>query len=304
MSLFDLAKLVCLAAIWGGSFIFMRVAVPELGPILTAILRVGLASIALIGFAALRGVAMQWRRHLKPYLLVGITAGAVPFLCFTFAAQHLPAAYSAVLNSTAPLFGAVFSLFWLAERLTTGKVVGLIFGMVGVAILVGAGTLVLNLSTLLAACACLTAAASYALSSIVVKRLSFDRSRDPIDPIALATGSLAWASVIMLPLLPFGLSIKVVSVLPSLAAIGCVLALALLSSALAQVIFIPLIVQVGPTRAMSVTFLIPLFSMLWGSLFLGETLQISTFVGAGMVLLAMALVLYAPRPAVPAKSTN
>ncbi|MEO8838131.1 MAG: DMT family transporter, partial [Herbaspirillum sp.] len=260
MPLLDLAKLVCLAAIWGGSFIFMRVAVPELGPILTASLRVGLAAIALIGFAALRGVAMHWRRHLQPYLLVGITAGAFPFLCFTFAAQHLPAAYSAVLNSTAPLFGAVFSLFWLAERLTTGKVLGLILGMIGVAVLVGAGTLVLNRSTLLAAAACLAAAASYALSSIIVKRLSFDHTRDAIDPIALATGSLAWGSLIMLPLLPFGLSAEVVSTLPSLAAIGCILALALLSSALAQVIFIPLIVRVGPTRAMSVTFLIPLFS--------------------------------------------
>ncbi|MEO8837590.1 MAG: EamA family transporter, partial [Herbaspirillum sp.] len=83
--------------------------------------------------------------------------------------------------------------------------------------------------------------------------------------------------------------------------IGCILALALLSSALAQVIFIPLIVRVGPTRAMSVTFLIPLFSMLWGLMFLGETLQISTFIGAGIVLLAMALVLYAPLPATTRK---
>lgn len=295
MPLSDLAKLIFLAAIWGGSFIFMRVAVPEIGAVLTATLRVGLASVALVGFAALTGVRMDWRRNLKPYALVGLTAAALPFSCFTFAALHLPAAYSAVLNTTAPLFGALFAMFWLAERLTLRKLGGLALGIVGVAILVGAGALALNAHTLLAAAACLTAAASYAVSSIVVKRLGEERRRPPIQPLALATGSLAWGTLIMLPTTPFSLAAGLP--LPSAPAWYCVLALALLSSALAQAIFIPLIVRIGPTRAMSVTFLIPLFSMLWGLLFLGEAVQLSTLIGAAVVLLAMALVL----PASPLK---
>jgi drug/metabolite transporter (DMT)-like permease len=206
---------------------------------------------------------------------------------------YLPAAYSAVLNSTAPLFGALFSVLWLAEQLNAGKLAGLVLGMIGVGILVGAGALALNPASLLAAGACLTAAASYALSSIIVKRLG-SAQRRYIDPTALATGSLAWGTLVMLPLLPFTLATGLPLAMPSLAAILCVLALALLSSALAQVIFIPLIVRIGPTRAMSVTFLIPLFSMVWGLLVLGESLQASTLMGAAVVLLAMALVLFTP----------
>lgn len=301
MSLPDLAKLIFLAAIWGGSFIFMRVAVPEIGAMLTATLRVGVASVALVGFAALTGLRMDWRRNLKPYAAVGLTAAAIPFSCFTFAALHLPAAYSAVLNTTAPLFGALFAVFWLTERLNVRKLSGLALGIVGVAILVGAGTLTLNLHTLLAAAACLTAAASYAVSSIIVKRLSDQPRRRPIQPLALATGSLAWGSLIMLPTLPFSLASGTALAPPSASAWYCVLALALLSSALAQAIFIPLIVRIGPTRAMSVTFLIPLFSMLWGLLFLNEAVQLSTLIGAAVVLLAMALVLPASplRPGPP-----
>ena len=140
MSVGDLAKLVFLASIWGGSFIFLRVAVPEFGPLMTSILRVTLAAIVLTGFAISTGVPMQWRRNLKPYAIVGLFAAAIPFTCFSFAALHLPAAYSAVLNATAPLFGAVFSVLWLDDRLTISKLGGLILGVVGVAILVGAGS--------------------------------------------------------------------------------------------------------------------------------------------------------------------
>ncbi|HTN65929.1 MAG TPA: DMT family transporter [Burkholderiaceae bacterium] len=283
----DFAKLLLLAAIWGGSFIFMRIAVPEVGPMLTATLRVGLATIALIGFAGATGVRMEWRRNLKPYALVGMTAAALPFSCFTYAAQHLPVAYSALLNSTAPLFGALLSIFWLAERLSLRKAGGLALGIAGVAILMGAGALAGNASTLLAAAACLAAAASYAVSSIIVKLLSREAGHRPLEPLALTTGSMAWGTLLLLPTVPFSLP----DLAPSTLAWVCVAALALLSSALAQAIFIPLIMRIGPTRAMSVSFLIPLFSMLWGVVFLQETLHLSMLIGAAIVLLAMALVL-------------
>lgn len=294
MPLSDLAKLFFLAAVWGGSFIFLRIAAPELGPMLTAVLRVGLAGIALVGYAAAAGVALDWRRNLKPYALVGLTAAALPFSCFAFAALHLPAAYSAVLNTTAPLFGAVLSIFWLAERLTLKKGIGLVLGIAGVAVLVGAGALALNAATLLAAAAALGAAASYAVSAIIVQRLTRQSGKYAIDPIAMATGSIVWGALFLLPALPFSLP----PAPPSSAALASVVALALLSSALAQVLFIPLITRIGPTRAMSVSFLIPLFSMLWGVLFLAEAVQPSMLVGAALVLLAMALVL----PASPLRS--
>jgi drug/metabolite transporter (DMT)-like permease len=287
MSAADLVKLVFLSAIWGGSFIFLRIAVPEVGPLLTAILRTALAGGALMAYAVMTGVRMQWRRNLKPFAVVGLFAGVIPFSCFAFAALHLPAAHSAVLNATAPLFGAAFSVAWLAERLTMQKLAGLVAGIVGVAILVGAGTLPLDAKTLTAIGACLIAAASYAISSIIVKKTG---APDGIHPIAMATGSPALGGMMMLPAVPFALP----PVMPSLLAIGCLVALSLLSSGLAQALFIPLIVKVGPTRAMCVSFLIPLFSMVWGVLFLHERVGSSTLLGGAVVLVAMGLVLTAP----------
>lgn len=290
MSLADLAKLVFLSAIWGGSFIFLRVAVPETGPLLTATLRTTLAGVALMAYASATGVQMHWRANLKPYVVVGLSAAAIPFTCFSFAALYLPAAHSAVLNSTAPLFGAVFSILWLAERLTLSRLAGLVLGILGVAILVGAGTVELNPSTLVAVAACLTAAACYALSSIIVKKTG---KPGGIHPIAMATGSLVLGGLMMLPTIPFSLP----PAMPSTLALICVGAMSLLSSGLAQALFIPLIVKVGPTRAMSVSFLIPLFSMLWGVIFLDEAIGMATLVGGIVVLTAMGLVLAPSRPA-------
>ncbi|GAB3540926.1 DMT family transporter [Noviherbaspirillum agri] len=284
MSLADLAKLVFLSAIWGGSFIFLRIAVPETGPLLTATLRTTLAGIALMAYATATGVPMNWRANLKPYAVVGLFAAAIPFTCFSFAALFLPAAHSAVLNSTAPLFGAMFSVLWLAERLTLSRIAGLVLGIIGVAILVGAGTLALNASTLAAVAACLVAAACYALSSIIVKKTG---TPGGIHPIAMATGSLVLGGLMMLPAIPFTLP----STVPSVPAMISIAAMSLLSSGLAQALFIPLIVKVGPTRAMSVSFLIPLFSMLWGVIFLKEPVGAATLIGGIVVLTAMGLVL-------------
>ncbi|RZI43411.1 EamA/RhaT family transporter [Herbaspirillum sp. HC18] len=289
MSAADVFKLVFLSAIWGGSFIFLRVAVPEAGPLLTATLRTTLAGIALMAFAQATGVKMNWRANIKPFAVVGLFAVAIPFSCFSFAALYLPAAYSAVLNATAPLFGAVFSVIWLAERLTMQRLAGLMLGMAGVAILVGAGSLALDAPTLVAVAACLVAAAGYAGSSIIVKKTGRPGG---IPPIAMAAGSLVLGSVIMLPTMPFSMP----QAMPSPVALACIAALALLSSSVAQALFIPLIVKVGPTRAMTASFLIPLFSMLWAFLFLHEPIGMGTLAGGAVVLAAMGLVLWQPRP--------
>jgi drug/metabolite transporter (DMT)-like permease len=294
MSLADVIKLVFLSAIWGASFIFLRIAVPELGPVLTTTLRIAFAGGALMMYAWITGVKMHWRENLKPFALVALCAGIIPFASFSYAALYLPAAHMAVLNSTAPIFGAVLSVVWLAERLTLPKLTGLLLGITGVAILVGASTLTMNSATLLASGSCLLGACSYALASIVVKKTGHPGG---IQPIAMATASLMLGGMMMLPTVPFTLP----AAMPSMLALGSVAALALLSSALAQALFIPLISKVGPTRAMSVSFLIPLFSMLWGVIFLNEAIGLSTLIGAVVVLLAMALVLVTPRTDPPSR---
>jgi len=298
----DVAKLIFLAAIWGGSFIFLRICVPEIGPMMTAVLRLSLSGVALMAFATVRGTRMHWRQNSRMYALVGVFATVLPFTFFSFASQYLPAAYSALLNATSPLFGALFSVLWLAERLSARKLAGLALGVCGVAVLVGAGAIALNARTLLAAAACLGAAASYAVSSMLVNKAGSigHGAHGHIDPMAMATGSMVLGALIIAPALPFAIP----SALPSLPAIGALLGLSLLASGLAQAMFIPMIVRIGPTRAMTVAFLIPVFSMLWGSLFLNEHVGLSTLLGGAIVLVAMSMVLSASRPARPATSTT
>lgn len=294
MSSSDLVKLIFLAAIWGGSFIFMRISVPEFGAIFTATLRISLAGLSLLLFAYLHKIPLLWKRNFKFYAVVGFFSAALPFSCFSYAAQFLPSAYSAVINSTAPLFGAMFSIFWLSDRLSLRRLTALLLGIAGVSVLVGAGTLLLNLHTLLATFAGLIAAASYAISSILIKKLGQQKNavatepaNEGIHPYAMASGSLLMGALMLLPALPFSIP----KLIPSTTATLSLLALSLMSTALAQAIFIPLISRIGPTRAMTVTFLIPIFGMLWGYLFLHEAVGISTVIGSAIVLMAMGLIL-------------
>lgn len=272
----------------------MRISVPEFGAIFTATLRISLAGLSLLLFAYLHKIPLLWKKNLKFYAVVGFFSAALPFSCFSYAAQFLPSAYSAVINSTAPLFGAMFSIFWLSDRLSLRRLTALLLGIAGVSVLVGAGTLLLNLHTLLATFAGLIAAASYAISSILIKKLGQQKNavatepaNEGIHPYAMASGSLLMGALMLLPALPFSIP----KLIPSTTATLSLLALSLMSTALAQAIFIPLISRIGPTRAMTVTFLIPIFGMLWGYLFLHEAVGISTVIGSAIVLMAMGLIL-------------
>lgn len=287
LSTADMAKLGLLAAIWGASFILMRLAVPETGPLLAALLRIMLAAVALFIFVQIKHIPMHWQRSLKAYSLAGLFGAALPFTLLSYAALHLPAALSALLNATCPLFGALFSMLWLKERLTAGKALGLILGICGVGLMVGTESLAKEKFTWLALAACLAGPACFAISAIIIKHNTCPRKPDKIAPLAMAAGSMILAAAIMLPLLPLALPVH----MPSPQAIGWLAALALLPSALAQIIFIPLIANIGPTRAMSVAFLIPLFSILWGLIFLQETLPLVSLLGGCAVIAATALIL-------------
>ena len=283
----DIVKLGLLAAIWGASFVAMRIAVQETGALLAALLRVVVAAIALTVFAQIKQIPLQWRGRRKPYALVGLFGAALPFALFSYASLYLPAAFSALLNATCPLFVALFSILWLQERLTLYKLLGLILGMAGVWLMMATALLPQNKFNWLALIACLLGPACFAISAIVIKLNSCAQNSDGIHPLAMAAGSMIIASAMMLPILPFALPPQ----LPSAQSLGFILALGLLPSALAQVIFIPLIGKIGPTRAMSVSFLIPLFSIIWGLILLQEAIPLVSLLGGGAVIAATALML-------------
>ncbi len=295
----DIALLGLLAAIWGASFIAMRVAVPELGSLLSTSLRIVLAAAALLLFARYHHIQLDWQRNAKAYALAGLFGAALPFALFSYAAHQLPAALSALVNATCPLFGALFSALWLAEPMTLRKFLGLLLGLGGVCLLVDADSLLRNPMSLSATVACLLAPACFAVSGVLIKHHTCinKAKHQRIEPLSMATGAMLAASAMLLPTLPFSLPPH----MPSPFALGLVIALALFPSALAQIIFIPMVARIGPTRAMSVSFLIPLFSMLWGSLFLQEHLCFKCLLGGFVVLAATALVV-TPSPKHPVQA--
>jgi drug/metabolite transporter (DMT)-like permease len=289
----DLARLLALAAIWGGSFVFMRVAAPAFGPVVTATLRVSLAgALLLLYFRAVRFDA-QWRLCWRHYLLVGVVNSAVPFTLYSYAALHIPASYSVILNATALLFGAVFAAVWLSEALTLRKVTGLLLGALGVGLVAKVGGADVDASFLRAVVACLIAAMCYALTGVYLKLRAAH-----IKPMAMAGASQAMAG---LALLPLALASPPVHT-PGAPAVLSVIALAVLCSAVAYLLYYRLMADVGPARALTVTFLMPVFGMVWGVVFLGEKVTPSMLAGCALVIAGTFVVLRAPSAVRPARA--
>lgn len=284
----DLARLLILAAIWGASFLFMRIVAPVLGALWTAEIRVALAGTAMLLFMVFTQRAMRFKAHWRQYLVLGTFNSALPFALFSYAALTLPAGYSAILNATSPLWGALVGAAVLGETLTARKMAGLACGIVGVAFLVRLGPAQFSPQLLLAALACVSAALCYAIAGAYSKKQSAG-----IAPPMMATGSQLGAALVLLPFLP--LSPVRGEVTPFVMMIATLLAL--LCSAVAYFIYFRLLADVGPTKALTVTFLIPLFALLWGALFLQEAINMSTLVGCAMVVLATWLVVFQPQPA-------
>ena len=277
----DYARLTLLAAIWGGAFIFLRVAAPALGAAWTSELRVLLGGLALLAWYRLSGVDVGLRRHARAYLMLGAAIIALPFLLYAYAAAHAPASLLAIVNAASPMFGIAWSAALGDERLTARRLAGLALGAAGVALIVGPVEARADPQSHLAVVAALAAACAYGTTGILMKRCAAG-----VGPRGMAAGNQLAAALVLLLLLPFA----PVPAAPSLLVVGNLLALALLASGVAFVLYFRLIADVGATRALTVTYLIPLFGVLWGRLFLGETLPASALAGGALILAGTALV--------------
>jgi len=271
----DVVRLLLLAGLWGGSFAFIRVAVPELGALWLAFARVALAFAALFVLALGRRAVPSFLAHWRSYAVIGIVNSALPFALFSFAEEYIGASTAAVLNATSPFFGAVVAALWLKDALTLPKLAGMGLGLAGVVVLVGWQAEPLTGTTLVASLACLAAAFCYGVASVYAKR----NMRD-VPSAAMALYSQLTAAIVLAPALMF---VPLPSS-PTPLAVGNVVALALGSTALAYLLYFRLIAMIGPARALTVTFLIPLFGVLWGYLFLGEPLALNTLAGCALIL--------------------
>jgi drug/metabolite transporter (DMT)-like permease len=275
MSLPALARLVTLAALWGGSFAFSRVAVPVVGPLWLAESRVVLAFVILLALALSRGGVPAWRERWRDFLVIGIVNSALPFALFCFAGQYIAASAAAILNATSPFFGALVAALWLKDPLSGTKVAGMSLGLAGVVLLVGWRPEPLTGLALVAVFACLGASLCYGIASVYAKA-----RMTGVPSFSTALYSQLAAAAVLAPALPFAPMHGPVTVTVA----ASVLALAVGSTAIAYLLYFRLIANIGPARALSVTFLIPLFGVLWGYLFLGEAPTINMLLGGSMIL--------------------
>jgi drug/metabolite transporter (DMT)-like permease len=273
----DAARLVALAAIWGASFLFVRIAAPVIGPVATADLRMLIAGAALLLYYAVSGFDAQWRLRWREYLAIGALNSAAPFLLYAYAALELSVGLLAVLNATSPMWAALLGALLLREPLTPARAAGLAIGMAGVAMVSGAEASTRWLSI----AAGLGAALCYALTGIALTRWGRGAPAR-----GMAVGTQLTGGLLLLPLLalaPPG------NLTPGIAA--TMLALGMVCGALAYILYFRLIADIGATGALTVTYLIPLFGMLWGALALGEALTAMRVLGALVVTAGTLLVL-------------
>ncbi|MBY4896894.1 DMT family transporter [Cupriavidus sp. AU9028] len=290
----DLARLLTLAAIWGASFLFIRVGAPVLGPLTAAFVRVLIGGLALAAILAALRVSWQMQGKWRATMALGVINSGIPFVMYSVAALWLPAGYSAVFNAMTPLMGVLIGALCFGERLTLPKAGGVVLGVAGVAVLTRTGPVAFSSQVLLGALACLAATACYGLAGFLARRWITEQGG--LDARLVAGGSMVGAALFLLPFSVGALSMNntlpdaTPSVWAAMAALGVV------CTALAYILYFRLLADIGPVRTLTVTFLIPPFGIVWGALFLGESLSWAHAAGGALIGAAVWMVL---RPAAP-----
>ena len=280
MNLAAFAQLVALSALWGASFLFIRIASPLLGPTVLAGGRVGMATLALTALMLLFKQRWPWAQW-RSLLGIAILAVALPFVLFAWAGLHLPSSYSALINTLYVVFGCLFGAWLKLDTLNLRKVLGCALGILGIGLIVRLGPIDLTPTMLLACAACTLAAACYGLATPLTKR-----ALTHLEPLPVATFTHLGSFVILLPLaLP---AVPQANFAPQ--AIGIVALLGVVTSGLAYWWCLRIMRHISNAAALTPAFMIPMFGVLWGHLFLDEPVSWSMLAGAGLALVAVALI--------------
>lgn len=258
----------------------MRSAVPEFGPALMVFLRLVIASLILLPILVIRVGLHDTRANLGPLLKLGVFSTALPYTLLAFAAQSIPAGMSAILNSTLPLFGAVVAYYWLNEKITRARAIGLVLGITGVAVLVWGKLNFAIGGSGLAIVAVLGAALTWSIGAPYT-RLRLVKAH----PLSISVGTIVIGALVMAPFAYATLP----TAMPSLRAWLELLSLSVASTALGTLIYFRLLTRAGTMAAMSVMFLNPITAMIAGALYLGEAITLQMFAGCVIILLGTAL---------------
>jgi drug/metabolite transporter (DMT)-like permease len=275
-----LAELILLAAIWGASFLFMRSTSAEFGPIMLITLRTGIAALVLLPWLILQQHTAVMFKHWRTITVIGLTNTAIPFCLFSYSTLYLGAGYASVLNATAPMFGALIGFYWLKDRLLPVAIWGFVIGFIGVLVLSLSRQHTELATNFLPISAALAATFLYGLAACYSKRYL-----QGVNALAIATGSQLVATLTLAPLSLFFWP----ATMPSIASWWQVIILGVVCTAFAYILYFRLIANIGSAKAITVAYLVPVFGVLWGMIFLAEQLSLGMWVGAALVLFGVAL---------------
>lgn len=277
MSQASTLRLLLLSMIWGSSFVFYKIAIADMAPTLVAALRVAIGALFLASLFAITRKQTQVAKRWKLISAIALFASALPFTLVAYASMTVSASVLVIINATAPIWAALVALVWTRAVPSPLTLLGLLLGLAGVAIVVGMDSNNLAAQgTGLGIAAALGAASCYGIATNMAKQLGSD-----IDPLTNAFGCLLLGSFILMPFVPFNLPEH----MPAIGSWLAVLCVGVLCSGVAYLLYFRLVMDIGPTSALTVTFLTPVFGVLWGYLFLGETVGWHTLIG-GIVVLA------------------
>lgn len=283
----DWTTLIILALTWGAAFMFIGVAVREVAPLTYVWLRVTIAAAAMWVWVAWRGEPAGLPRSIwGAVLFLALFNNVIPFILFGWGQTHIASGLASILNATTPIWGVVVAhVFTADEKISPRKLAGVSLGFGGVALMIGPSLLGGLGNNLLAQLACVTAALCYAFAGVYARRFR----RMGVSPIAVTTGQLTASAIVMLPLALI-VDQPWTAAMPSLQAIGAILALGVASSAFGYVLYFRLIDRAGATNALLVTLLVPPVAILLGALFLSEAIGVRDIAGLGLIALGLAAI--------------
>jgi drug/metabolite transporter (DMT)-like permease len=269
-----------LGILWGASFLFIRVAVPEFGAVALMAMRVTFAAMILLPLVLMHKHFTDVVAHWRPIVIMGVLHYAIPFSLFAYAMLTLSAGYTSIINASSPLFAGLVARVWLGDRLSISRIAGLVMGIGGVALLVWDQLAVGSGSITLAVLAAVIASFCYGFAAVIAKKYLAN-----VNPVGVAGGSMVAAAILLLPMSYLFWP----DVTPSAEAWSMVLILGVLCTAAAFVLYFRLIAEIGPSSAITVTFLIPVFAVLFGALLMGEQVTATMLVGGAIIAIGTAL---------------
>ena len=281
------AMLLGLSILWGGSFFFVEIVVDSLPPLTIVMLRVALAAMVLNLVVIALGQRLSWRREVwMAFFGMGLLNNMIPFSLIVWGQSYIASGLASILNATTPIFTVVVAHYLTAdEKLTSGRIAGVLFGLIGVVVMIGPEVLSGLGSNTMAQIAVLGAAFSYALAGVFGRRFR----KLGVTPMVSATGQVTASSLVLIPLaLAFDQPWRLP--MPGFEIWAAILALALLSTALAYILYFRLLESAGATNLLLVTFLIPISAILLGTSILGEQLELKHYLGMGLIGLGLAAI--------------